>query len=145
MTREERIYTRLLKIFPDLEGMDIGDHRKVVNEPYMPLAMDVLADTEFGRIISIAHNYVQNGDVMADPDMQLLINFKKQTAQAMTFQNDGMGVYQESLFFDDDGMLMVQMSLLKSLNRFLDTWTKNLIAQGFAQAAKIQEVCDAEG
>jgi len=61
----------------------------------------------------------------------------------MTFQNDGLGIYQECLFFDN-GKLMVQMSLLKSLNKFLDIWTKNLIAQGFAQAAKIQEVCDAD-
>jgi len=143
MTREERIYNRLLKIFPYLEGMDVGGHRKVENEPYMPLAMDVLADTEYGRVISIAHNYIQNGDLMADPDMQLLINFKKQTAQAMTFQNDGMGVYQECLFFDD-GKLMVRMNLLKSLNRFLDTWTKNLVAQGFVKAAQKQEVCDAD-
>jgi hypothetical protein len=39
---------------------------------------------------------------------------------------------------------MVQMSLLKSLNKFLDTWMKNLIAQGFVKAAKSQEVCDAD-
>jgi len=144
MTREERIYKRLLKVFPDLESMDIGGHRKVVNEPYMPLSMDVLADTEYGRVISIAHNHIQNGDVMADPDMQLLISFKKQTAQAMSFQNDGMGIYQECLFIDDEGKLMVQMSLLKSLNRFLDTWTKNLIDQGFVKVAQKQEVCDAD-
>jgi len=145
MTREERIYKRLLKMFPDLEGMDVGDHKKVENEPFMLLAMDVLTDSEYGRIISIAHNYIQNGDVMADPDMQVLVSFKKKTVQAMTFQNDGMGVYQECLFIDEEGTLMVQMSLLKSLNRFLDTWTKNLIAQGFVKAAQKQEVCDAEG
>jgi len=144
MTREERIYKRLLTIFPKLEAMASGDYRKVANDPYMPLSMDVLEDNKYGRIISIAHNHMQNGDVMADPDMQLLVSFKKQTVQAMTFQNDGMGIYQECLFFDD-GKLMVQMSLLKSLNRFLDTWTKNLIAQGFVKAAQKQEVCDAEG
>jgi len=144
MTREERIFNRLLKLFPNLECLDVGGHRKVVNEPYMPLAMDVLADTEYGRVISIAHNHIQNGDVMADPDMQLLISFKKQTAQAMTFQNDGMGIYQECLFIDDEGKLMVRLNLLKSLNRLLDTWSKNLIDQGFAQAARKQEVCDAD-
>ena len=145
MTREERVFKRLLKVFPDLKDIDVGGHRKIENKPYMALAMDVLADSEYGRIISIAHNYIQNGDVMADPDMQLLISFKKQTVQAMSFQNDAMGVYQESLFIDDDGKLMVQMSLLKNLNKFLDTWTKNLIAQGFVEAAQKQEVCDAEG
>jgi len=76
MTREERIYNRLLKIFPDLEGMDVGGHQKIENKPYMPLSMDVLADTEYGRVISIAHNYVQNGDLMADPDMQFLPHSK---------------------------------------------------------------------
>lgn len=95
MTREQRIYFRLMKIFPDLGAMSVGDHRKVVNEPYMPLSMDVLADSEHGRIISIAHNDTQNGDVMADPDMQLLVSFTMKVAQAMTFQNDYLGIYQE--------------------------------------------------
>jgi len=138
MTREEKNYNRLIKIFPDLENMEAGGYRKVENGSYMPLSMDVLADNEYGRVISIAHNYVQNGDVMADPDMQLLISFKKQTAQAMTFQNDGMGVYQECLFFED-GKLLVRMKLLKELNRFLDTWTKNLVDQGFVEAINNKE------
>jgi len=142
MTREEKIYKRLLKIFPNLEGMDVGGYKKVANEPYMPLSMDVLADNEYGRVISIAHNFIQNGDVMADQDMQVLVSFKKQTVQAMTFQNDGMGVYQECLFFEN-GKLLVRMKLLKELNRFLDTWTKNLVDQGFVETAN-KEVCDAE-
>jgi len=139
MTREQRIYNRLLKIFPNLEGMAAGDYRKVVNEPYMPLNLDILNDNQYGKVISIAHNYIQSGDVMADPDMQVLISFKKQTAQAMTFQNDGMGIYQECLFFED-GKLMVRFKLLKDLNRFLDEWTKNLIDQGFDEAANAAEV-----
>jgi len=144
MTREERIYKRLLTIFPDLEAMAAGDYKKVTNEPYMPLSMDVLADTSYGRVISIAHNFIQNGDVMADPDMQLLVKFNKQTVQAMTFQNDGLGVYQECLFFDDNGKLLVQMKLLKDLNQFLDMWTKNLCDQGFVKAALEMEVVHGE-
>jgi len=136
MTREERIYKRLLTIFPDLEAMAAGGYRKVVNEPYMALSMDVLDDNEYGRVISIAHNYILNCDVMADPDMQILVTFKKQSAQAMTFQNSSMGIYQECLFFDDNGKLLVRVKLLKDLNQFLDMWTKNLIDQRFAEAAK---------
>ena len=136
MTREERIYKRLLTIFPSLEAMAAGGYKKVVNEPYMPLSMDILADIEYGRVISIAHNFIQNGDVMADPDMQILVTCEKQSAQAMTFQNDSLGIYQECLFFDDAGKLLVRMKLLKDLNRFLDVWTKNLVDQGFADAAK---------
>ena len=143
MTREERIYKRLLKIFPDLESLEIGGYRKIENDSYMPLSMDILDDNQYGRIISIAHNFIQNGDLMADPDMQILVSFKKQTVQAMTFQNDGVGAYQECLFFDD-GKLLVRMNLLKDLNRFLDVWTKNLIDQGFVQAALEPEVVHGE-
>jgi len=139
MTREERIYKRLLTIFPNLEAMAVGGYRKVVNEPYMALSMDVLDDNQYGRIISISHTFLQNNDVMADPDMQVLISFKKESAQAMTFQNDCVGIYQECLFFDDNGKLLVRMKLLKELNQFLDMWTKNLIDQGFVEAAKEQE------
>jgi len=143
MTREERIYKRLLKVFPDLESLEIGGYRKIENDSYMPLSMDILDDNQYGRIISIAHNFIQNGDLMADPDMQILVSFKKQTVQAMTFQNDGVGAYQECLFFDD-GKLLVRMNLLKDLNRFLDVWTKNLIDQGFVQAALEPEAAHGE-
>jgi len=144
MTREERIYKRLLTIFPNLKAMDVGGYKKVSNDPYMPLTMDVLADTEYGRVISISHTFLQNGDLMADPDMQLLVKFNKQTVQAMTFQNDGLGIYQECLFFDDAGKLLVRMNLLKELNQFLDMWTKNLIDQGFVEAAKELETANGE-
>jgi len=142
MNREERIYKRLLTIFPDLQDMDIGEYRKVENGSYMPLSMDVVDDNQYGRIISIAHNFIQNGDVMADPDMQILVAFKKQSVQAMAFQNDAVGIYQECIFFNDEGKLMCRQNLLKELNLFLDLWTKNLLVQGFVRAAQEQEVCD---
>ncbi|TLS78276.1 hypothetical protein FE236_00510 [Mariprofundus erugo] len=144
MSREERIYSKMLKIYPDLKSMQVGDHRKISNDPFMALSLDVLADHPIGRIIALAHNSEMNGDLMADPDMQILINLDLGKASPMTYQNDWLGVYQESLSFTDDGDLSIQPALLKDLTEFLDMWTQNLLDQGFAEASADQEAAHGE-
>ncbi|TLS77923.1 hypothetical protein FE236_02145 [Mariprofundus erugo] len=143
MTREERIFQRIMAVFTDLQQMEVGDHRKIENEPFMALSLDVLADVPHGRIIALAHNSVMNGDLMADPDMQILVNFRPQKAAAMTFQNSYLGVYEECLYYDE-GMLLSRPALQRDLNAFLDEWTKNIIDQGFVEAYADQEATDGE-
>jgi hypothetical protein len=50
-----------------------GNHVKVKNDPYMDLNIDVLYVKDDQIVISMAHNFVQNGDLMADPDMEIRI------------------------------------------------------------------------
>jgi hypothetical protein len=60
---------------------------KFVNSGLMPLNVDKLtSDT-----IALAHNGKQNGDVMADPDMEVRIYPDLKMAEALTFRNDYMG------------------------------------------------------
>lgn len=142
MTREERIYQRILKVFPDLEVMEVGGHRKIENKPYIPLSLDILADTSHGRIIALAHNSEMNGDLMCDPDMEILISHRLHRAAAMTFQNSYLSVYQQCLYYDECGTILSKPKLQKQLNAFLDQWTKNILDQGFVEAAK--EVANGE-
>jgi len=131
MNRAERIFKKILKVFPTLKGMEEGDHVKLESGGFMPLSLDVLNINGNMVTIALAHNSVQNGDVMADPDMQIRLNFKIKTAQAMTFQNDYLSIYQESVFVNADGKTMCRPKLMKEHNAFLDQWTKNIIDQGF--------------
>ena len=68
------------------------------------------------------------GDVMADPDMEIRIIPSMKMVEALTFQQDNMGIYQQ--VYLEDGRFYP--SLKKELNNFLNTWLKNLIEQGFS-------------
>jgi len=130
MTRAERIYKKIMQVFPKLSGMEISDHVKLESGGFMPLSLDVLDINGSMMTIALAHNGIQNGDVMADPDMMIMLNLNMKTAQAMSFQNDYVGIFQQSVFFEE-GKMKCRPALMKEHNQFLDMWTKNIIEQGF--------------
>jgi len=101
---------------------------KVENEPYMALHIDKIRMEGNNHIISIAHNGEQNGDNMADPDMELRILPDVKMVEALTYQNDFMHVYQQ--VYSEDGK-QFNPKLKISMNNFLGTWLNNLLKQGF--------------
>lgn len=105
-----------------------GDYLKLKNPPYMDLNIDRLTPDKEGTIrISIAHNFIQNGDVMADPDMEIRIFPDQKMVEALTYQLDSLGIYQ--VVYPDKNTVVPQRK--KELNRFLNSWLSNLILQGF--------------
>ena len=129
------IFGKLLKIIPGLlEHLQLGTaHGKSDIEPdggLMVLNYDFLGKDKDGNYrIALAHNYVQNGDVMADPDMQVRIIPEMEAAEALTFQQSNPNVYQE-VYEEKDGKQLVNLNLKKQLNSFLNQWLTNLIQQG---------------
>jgi hypothetical protein len=88
----EMIYARLQQMgILDENGIMQADYMKFTSPGLMNLSVDKLSiDT-----IALAHNGIQNGDVMADPDVEVRINREGHMAEALTFQNDYLGIYQE--------------------------------------------------
>ena len=76
--------------------------------------------------MALAHNYIQNGDVMADPDMEIRIYPEIKYAEALTYQLDGLGIFQR--VYPEPGK--VYPKLKRELNKFLNQWLKNCIDQG---------------
>jgi len=64
---------------------------------------------------------------MADPDMEIRIIPKMKMVEALTFQQDNMGIYQQ-VYLEDN---RYYPRLKNELNHFLNSWLKNLIEQGF--------------
>ena len=123
----ENIYTKLEK----LGITDLKAYKKIENDPYMPLSIDILQNNKEQMIIALAHNYIQNGDVMADPDMEIRIYKETGMAEALTYQQDSLGLYQR-VYMEKDGKTFVNTKLKNDLNVFLNRWLKNLIEQGFS-------------
>lgn len=102
---------------------------KALSPGFMDLGFDKLVnDSNGAAIIALHHYYVQMGDMMADPDMQIRIFLDTAMAEAMTYQQDSLGIYQE-VYPEPD---KVNMKLKGQLNRFLLTWLNNLLNEGFS-------------
>ena len=132
----ERIYDGLDRILPGgIEGFcsDPEGYAKLTAEGYMDLNIDVQNWKEDGQTgtfrISMAHNFVQNGDVMADPDMEIRIHRDMKMAEALTYQLDSLSIYQ-TVYTEIDGKTMINLKRKKELNSFLATWLRNIKAQG---------------
>ena len=126
----ERNFLRLERIFGcELSEIKGKNYLKLEAKPFMDLHIDILSRRENSFIISMAHNYEQNGDLVPDPDMEIEINLVNKTAEALTFQNALISseVYQ----YNDKGEKTgVRTRLKADLNSFLELWTKNIIEQG---------------
>ncbi len=128
------IYKKLMQVIPDLiKHIEEGKHHgKSVKDPkggLMDLNFDYLGKDKKGNyLIALSHYFEQNGDMVADPDMQIRILPELEAAEAMTFQ-DQFG-YQEVYPDKGDGKEYVDLKRKKDLNQFLNQWLTNTIRQG---------------
>jgi len=120
-----RNYNRLIKlgIINDKGELQFKDAISLESKPYMNLNLDDLGN----KVIAMAHNFEQNGDIMADPDMQIRIVPEIRMIEALTYQLDSMGIYQ--VVYPEPNK--VNPRAKKELNAFLEKWLINLIAQKF--------------
>jgi len=92
-----RNFNRLVKIgiINEKGELQFKDDLKLKRSGFMDLNFDELEKDEQGQVIAMAHNYIQNGDVMADPDMQIRIIPEMASIEALTFQTSNPPTYQE--------------------------------------------------
>ena len=121
--KSQSIYNKLIKIIPDIATRRSAGKSKLSSDAMMDLNLDVLSKQ--GNIVRIAlsHYYKQNGDMVADPDCELIINTQLMTVNAMTYQ-DSM-IFQSA---EHDGG--INQKLVNELNEFVDQWLQNCIDQG---------------
>lgn len=118
-----RIYHKLFDVIPDLLTIEESGKSKV--EGYMDLNLDILHRRPDRLIIALSHYYKQNGDMIADPDMELAIYPQQEKAEALAYQ-DCWGYRR--VYGDDDATVDVRAK--RELNGFLNQWLTNLIQQG---------------
>ena len=129
----ETIFKRLVKIgIIDSEGRpQFGEALKLKSDGFMDLNLDMLFEEDDKYTIAMAHNYIQNGDVMADPDMEIRIIPSMKMAEALSFRQDGGIPINQHVYEEVDGKTMVYPRIKKELNTFLSGWLLNIKNQGF--------------
>ncbi len=118
-----RIYQKLLEVIPDI--LTIEESGKSVVESHMDLNLDILQRKPDRITIAMSHYYKQNGDMIADPDMEIAMYPQRQTAQALTYQD----CYSYRRVYGEDNVT-IDIRAKRDLNQFLNQWLSNLIAQG---------------
>jgi hypothetical protein len=89
-------------------------------------------------LVSVAHYYEQQGDLMADPDLVFEVNpdddgplsWKTGEWGPVAFTQHSTGTYQEAVSLQD-GKVMLASRLITSLKSFARTWDRNLKSQGY--------------
>ena len=114
--------------FDDLKQKEL---LKVHNDPWMSFNIEYIGDKYNQDTYALAHYGKQNGDMMADPDMEFII--VKESFVPCTFQNDYIPIFQQSIELDDNLRLVMRRRLLRQLIDFSNTWAKNLKDQGFTE------------
>lgn len=114
---------RLLRIY-DVYEMPVGFSLHLKSPGYMDLVIERLSRLR----ISLSHYGEQNGDLMADPNMEVELAPDRGWVRPLSYQNDYAGFYQ-SIEADPNPRLE------KELVDFLGTWLKNLEEQGFGRPA----------
>lgn len=131
----EQNYKRLLKVAPDLDKrLDNSDffagdevYGKSQQTGYMDFNLELIHQDDTGHYVAISHYYIQNGDMVPDPDMVLLVDTKNEQVIPLSFQN---ALTYKTVFDDIYDRKMISTRELKGQNSFLSTWLKNLFNQG---------------
>jgi len=120
---QKEIYRRLIRVISNLYS--IKESGKSEAPGFMDFNLDILQRKGDVLRIAISHYYKHtSGDMIADPDMEILINGRSETAEALTYQD----TYRYQEVYSGDGPC--NQTLQHSLNEFLLMWLNNLYEQG---------------
>lgn len=130
MNATQKKNAKLFKQLLDRSGLQVDgkwDYRKLKSDGYMDLSIDRLMTIPKAIHFALAHNSVQNGDVMADPDMEICYVLADEPyIEARHYQNDFAGAFSS---------VERGNTTQKELDSFLGTWLRNLLEQGHALEA----------
>ena len=90
-----------------------------------PLTVENVGD----NLISVMHSFVQNGDLMRDPDIVLLVDNANKTASAVSYEMSSIGLYKEYMDFETGKIL--DEAGQKETDSFLSDWFKNIERQQY--------------
>ena len=108
--------------------MMIEGYAKIDNSErsYMAVSIEEIFNNDKYRIISVAHYYEQNGDLLADPEM-CFINVKAVGSFLPSyFKQNNIGMEQESIIIENDVIKGYRAKIQADHTSFANMWLKNI-------------------
>ena len=117
-------------------GVDIsqpGAYLKLEMPGYQPLSMECIGTHQ----VAVMHTFIQEGDVMRDPEIVFFTGYPEWVAIAVT--QDPVGVYREYAELSEEGetILRYQRRGQAELAAFANTFARNIAAQGWWQRGQV--------
>ena len=123
-SRPELNYRNFVKMFPEIASGEYRYLKLEAGEAMMPLHLEWIGQDE----IAISHTFVQNGDLMRDPEMTFRVDREKGTLEPLTYRQDGTPqMYQE--VYPAPGRWIPKLS--RDLSRFAQQWLNNISEQRY--------------
>ncbi|MDE6997300.1 MAG: hypothetical protein K2P04_05410, partial [Oscillospiraceae bacterium] len=123
-SRPELNYRTFVKMFPEIANDEYRSLRMESGPGMMPLYLQWI-DTD---VIAVSHTFMQNGDLMYDPEMTFRIDREKGTLESLTFRQDGFPRRNDEVYPEPGKW---RPKLRSSLNRFAQQWFKNISQQNY--------------
>jgi len=132
--RGEKMFYKKMEVVlgKNIKEIEGNFHLKLINEPYMRFTFESIGEDEKYRFFAMAHYYEQNGDLVADPDIEFAVH--KKTGDLIPMGIMQMGMYKRYFYPDT---MKINMAGSKSLMSFLNMWSGNLVSQGFRPKDKV--------
>jgi hypothetical protein len=127
----------IINTFGGMEAL-AGSSLRVENGGYMPLVIESVGVGPRGLpLVSVAHYFEQNGDLMSDPEMTFEVD-QAGTFYPISITQHPLGIYREAVFQDEQGRVLIKLGAKRDLEYFARIWDRNIKDQGFLAAAKEQ-------
>jgi hypothetical protein len=139
-----KLNERATKIFMTLvEGLHVGDARKLDNAKgaFMAVSVDFLVGEELRTasgppwaLYAIAHNYLANGDLIPDPDVEFYVvddpdRPAEKAVYPIAIDHGPLGYHRYADLVRTGQLANVRQQGQAELARFCDVWMKNVAAQ----------------
>ena len=134
-TTAHKNFRRFQELFPEIVSGQYEYLRLEAGEAYYPLVIH----HKYGSHYCMEHYYMQNGDRMYDPYMDFQIDKEAGTLRAFSYENSGIGVYNEA---DPDDP--AHGKKINGFNKFFATWLNNIRSQGYEPVRASMMVNDEE-
>lgn len=134
-TTAHKNFRRFQKLFPEIVSGQYESLRLEAGDAYDPLVIH----HKYGDHYCMEHYYMQNGDRMYDPYMDFQIDTEARTLRAFSYENSGIGVYQEA-----DPTDPAQEKRIAGFGQFFATWLNNIASQGYEPIRATMLVNDEE-
>ena len=134
-TTAHKNFRRFQKLFPEIVSGQYESLHLEAGDAYDPLVIH----HKYGDHYCMEHYYTQNGDRMYDPYMDFQIDMEAGTLRAFSYENSGIGVYQEA-----DPTDPAQEKKIAGFGQFFATWLNNIASQGYEPVRATMLVNDEE-
>ena len=117
------------KIMNKMINMMVNGYLKIDNakDSFMPVVLEEISDNGNYKIISMAHYYEQNGDLLVDPEMMFIYYISQNVFVPYYFKQDGiLSMEQDSIKFKDVEINSICPKMQADHTTFANQWIRNI-------------------